>query len=350
MTYASFYEVEVAEGLEAIASQETDSLLKLAGRRYQFKTVEKPGVIQFSVIGEQPVSLSLTTAKSLFYVVRYPVPRPKALLGDQHYRRLVGQIQSVVVSRPGEFNSFYIGAAGRESRVIRRLEAALAKSLNLKSEKDEGDLLIRLRRPLVEAEGWEVLVRTTPRPLSTRSWRVCNFPGALNASVARGMVVLSNPSENDRFCNLAVGSGTLLIERLLHAPARRLVGLDLDPQALICCRQNLLASAASETQAMLVRADGIRLPFPEGSFDVLMADLPFGGLVGNHRKNILDYPQILTEATRVSSPGSRFVVLTHEVKLMNRTIDSSGSWQPINQIKINLGGLHPRIFILRRLG
>ena len=33
-------------------------------------------------------------------------------------------------------------------------------------------------------EGWEVLVRLTPRPLTARPWRVCNWPGALNAVVA----------------------------------------------------------------------------------------------------------------------------------------------------------------------
>ena len=42
-------------------------------------------------------------------------------------------------------------------------------------------------------EGWEALVRLTPRPLSARPWRVCNLPGALDATAAHAMARLSAP-------------------------------------------------------------------------------------------------------------------------------------------------------------
>ena len=38
--------------------------------------------------------------------------------------------------------------------------------------------------PARGGDGWETLVRTTPRPLATRYWRVCNYEAALNATVA----------------------------------------------------------------------------------------------------------------------------------------------------------------------
>ena len=36
---------------------------------------------------------------------------------------------------------------------------------------EDGQLLIRLR-PETDGPGWEVLARTTPRPLSARPWRL----------------------------------------------------------------------------------------------------------------------------------------------------------------------------------
>src|SRR5438046_2091478 len=85
------------------------------------------------------------------------------------------------------------------------------------------------RLPLwLRGEGWEALVRLTPRPLAARAWRVCNLPGALDATAAHAMARWSTRAPDERLVNLACGSGTLLVERLALGPAAVALGVDRD--------------------------------------------------------------------------------------------------------------------------
>jgi 23S rRNA G2445 N2-methylase RlmL len=212
---------------------------------------------------------------------------------------------------------------------------------------DEGDLLIRLRRAR-HAEGWETLVRLTPRPLATRAWRVCNLPGALNASLAYAMVVLTEPAPDDLVLNLACGSGTLLIERLLAGRARQAIGCDTDAAALACARENLRA-AGLERAARLESWDAGATPLPDASVGMICADLPFGQLVGSHRENQEFYPRVFAEAARVARPGARMVLLTHEVRLLERVAERyARQWSLLEVLRVRSGGMTPAVALFRR--
>lgn len=218
---------------------------------------------------------------------------------------------------------------------------------------DEADLLIRVRpTPSIHEDsvGWDVLVRLSPRPLATRAWRVCNFEGALNGAVAHAMVRLTHPNPRDVYLNIACGSGTLLVERLLTGPARHLIGCDIDPTALACARQNATAAGAGSRIA-LYQANGCALPLASRSINAITADLPFGHLVGSHAENLRIYPLILEEAARVARPRAFFTVITHEVRLMDQLLLADDSpWTIEKVLKVELGGLHPRIFVLQKTG
>jgi 23S rRNA G2445 N2-methylase RlmL len=212
---------------------------------------------------------------------------------------------------------------------------------------EEADLLLRIRRVRDAARGWEVLVRLSPRPLSTRSWRVCNMHGALNASVAQAMVWQTHPQPHDCFLNLCCGSGTLLIERAAYGPVGRLIGCDVAPSALACAQANIQASGHSG-QIELHAWDAQSLPLPAGSVDALCADLPFGFAVGSHVENVALYPGLLQEAGRVAKPGARFVLLTHDIRLMEEVIGHSARWRVQERLRIQLRTLQPVVFILVR--
>jgi tRNA (guanine6-N2)-methyltransferase len=184
--------------------------------------------------------------------------------------------------------------------------------------------------------------------LATRAWRVCNFEGALNAAVAQAMVQLTQPKRDDLFLNMACGSGTLLIERWSAGPARQIIGCDIDPLALTCARQNVAASSARE-RITLRLADARALPLADHCITALAADLPFGHLVGSHGENVRTYPLILQEAARVARRGARFAVITHEVRLMEQLLGAVDSrWDMESALRVELGGLFPRIYILVR--
>ena len=338
----------MAEGLEAIARDEVQRLaaanpaleLRVAGQTGR-------GGVPFTIAGDLRPLLALRTVQAVYLVRHFPVPRPRALLGDEHFRSLLSAIATARrLHPPDAFATLYLSAAGAESAVLTRLKQALAQHTGLAPAADEGDLQLRLRRAAGGEPGWEVLVRLSPRPLATRGWRVCNREGALNAGVAHAMALLTRTRPNDVFLNLACGSGTLLIERRASAPVRRALGCDTDPAALACARANVAASGYAGIE--LHDWDATALPLPDAGVDALCADLPFGNLVGSHADNVTLYPRLLAEAARVARAGARFVLITHEVRLMDTLRRAEPAWAVEQVLPITLGGLHPRIYVLYR--
>ncbi len=333
-------ELTVVPGLSAIAVEEVRQVIgPLAGMH------SVPDAIRGRYRGRLHDLTRLRSITAAFLVRDYAIPRPRALLGDAQFRDLLAQISLVRRLHPPEaFGSFYLSAAGSDTGVMRRLRDELARHSGLAVAAEEGDLQLRLR-PAPGAAGWQVLLRLSPRPLATRAWRVCNLAGALNATVAYAMAQLGEAQPGDTFLNLACGSGSLLIERGLAAPAARLIGCDNDPAVLECAAANL---AAAGVAAELQPWDAGNLPLPDQSIDVLSADLPFGHHVGSHRENQALYPHVLAEAARVARPGAICTLISHEIRLLEALLASSDTWQVIQVLPINLRGLHPRIFVLRR--
>lgn len=354
-------EADVITGLEPLAGQE---LAALAAREAR---ITRPGVIRFSTRTLRPL-LELKTVLAVYLLRRYEVPRPRALLGDQHLRALLTQIDTVRSLLPrGAYRTFMLGAAGADSSVMTRLRSAIAEHTGLQEVNGEGDLLVRIRpasdcseharsqaevrRPKPAA--WDVLVRLSPQPLATRQWRVCNIAGSLQATVAHAMALLTRPTPDDVYLNVGCGSGTLLIERAMAGPARRLIGGDTDRQALACARENITAyvkGAPDKRDTLELHCwDMRRLPLPDASVDAITADLPFGHRVGSHDDNLALYPAMLREAARVARPGARCVLITAEVRLIERTLAHMPSlWQHDASLRVNLGGLRPAILSLRR--
>ena len=326
---------EALPGLEELAAQEVGALTG-AGRR-----------LRFQYAGDLGALLGLRLVQSVYLVVAVRAARPTALLGDQHLRRLEQAIRAARGLHPRDaFRTFRLGAAGHSSSTFRRLAAALQERTALAYDQQEGDLLVRVRR---SEEGWEALVRLSPRPLTARAWRVRDMPGALNAGIAAAMVRLTDPDPRDRFANLLCGSGTLLVERLLAAPAGQAVGFDVDREALEAARENLEAAGLSG-RIDLVRADAGCLPCADGAFEALTADLPYGDLVGSHGDNRHLYPRMLREAARVAAPAARMVLVTQDIRLLEGCLaEVRQLWEPERRLRVFQGGHRPEVTVLRRL-
>jgi tRNA (guanine6-N2)-methyltransferase len=353
------YEVEVVPGLEEVATTE---LRRLLGARLRVRPGQQAGTLCFQSRADAHLLLGLGTVSNLYEIQRFHVPRPRALLGEEHLQCLLRRIRATVTLHPqGSFQSFRFGAAGVTSSVFARLAEELERRTGLRNDPEEGDLLIRVRGasttaaripPTVEAGGFEVLLRLTPRPLAARTWRVCNLPGALNATVARAMTHLTAPAPHDQFVNLTCGSGTLMIERLALGPARLVMGGDRDPGALACAQRNLRA-AGCERRVVLVRWDAGRLPLADARANVLCADLPYGMLMGSRRANERLYPELLAEATRVAAPGAAMVLITQAAQLLHDALGAQQRHWSIERsfevrIPFKSGLLRPRVLLLRR--
>ena len=371
-------EADVIAGLEPFAQQE---IARLGGHDVR---VVRPGLLEFTAADLRPL-LRSKTALAIYLLEYFDVPRPRALLGDQHLRAVLAQTDvALALLPPGGCRTFMLGAAGPGSTVMARLRAELARHTGLREVAEEGELLIRVRPSLRRSSsgacarlsvsdarrrsnggsreklqagsagrvGWDVLVRISPRALGARDWRVCDMEGMLQATVAHVMASLTQPSADDVYLNLGCGSGTLLIERASAGPARLLIGCDVAADAIACARANIAAYLTKGGRGAfeLHDWDARRLPMADASADAITADLPFGNLVGSHGENVALYPQLMEEAARVARPGARCVLITAEVRLMERVLDQMRMrWQTQGTFRVDLGGLRPAIFVLRRV-
>ena len=101
----------------------------------------------------------------------------------------------------------------------------------------------------------------------------------------------------ERILDLATGSGDLALALGTACPAVRIVGADFClPMLLVAQRKSL---------GQLVVADGMRLPFADGAFDVLT--VAFG------LRNMESWPGALAEMGRVLRPGGHLLVLDFSV-------------------------------------
>lgn len=337
------YEAEVIPGIEPIAIHE---LYSLAGPAVQSVRQTRPGFIRFRLAATPEQLNALRSVVAVYHIHGFAIPRPKALLGHQHFTRLIGILRDVIQRwRHGKL-SLGIGAAGAESSVLLRLKRELSDALDLTLAEDgKGDLYIRLARPR-DKKGWEILVRTTARPLSKRAWRVTNIPGALNATVAYAMTQFNPPPHSAVVVNLCSGTSTILIEHAMMRPADLLLAVDYADRMIEAAAMN---AEASQTAAKIhhIKADASQTPLPSSSADRIYADLPFGHHIGSHQANRSLYPVILDESARLACRNASLVILTHEVHLLRRCLHRS-SWKIKSETPINLGGLYPRIFVLEQ--
>jgi len=295
--------------------------------------------------------LRLRTAVAAFVSLHFDVPRPKSLTSGDHLARIVAAVYDSL--RAGGSSSFRFEAAGSDSAAFARLAEGIRAATGLQHDEKDGQLVVRVRRGTGGTSrtvdpGWDVLVRVGPRPLSARTWRVADYPGAVNATIAAAMVRLGGVAPTDRVLNLMCGSGTLLVERLLAAPAAAAVGVDNAADALAAAAANL--DAASLTRRVtLVEADALTAPVDGGPFDVVYADPPWGTLHGSHSTAADVHAGLLRAAHRVTADGGTLVVLTHEITVMERCLrEADALWTPRDTVRVFAKGHHPRVYVLSK--
>ena len=344
------FEAEVIGGLEPFAAREVAILAPTPAQNTRPARGITRGPLRFRYAGPWPRLLQLRTVVAVHAVIAAGLSRPSALLDDGTIKRVLAAIGHIRSLHPaGAFGSFRLSGAGADSPAFRRVRERVAREIGMRDVAEGGNLLLRFKRGPAD-DGFELSARISPRPLSARPWRVCNLPGALNATVASVMAGLTQPTPRDIYLNLACGSGTLLVERAVLGAAGRLLGCDVDGEALACAAAN---AGAAGVDVELHPWDAGAVPLPDGSASAIVADLPFGQLVGSHAANARLYPRVLAEAARLAAPGGRFVAITQQVNLFERCLRATrSSWDLEREIRLDLpanaGVLKPRIYVLRR--
>lgn len=326
--------------------------------------------------------LELRTVSQVFVAQSFSVNRPSGLLSPENLRDIVKTLSQCLDNNP-QAKSFRFDAAGKNSPTMQRLAEKLYISTGLSQDAEEGDILLRIRptpkppRPEQHVrlggirtdnrrlnvrnrsrnseapsdsptQSWEVLTRVTLLPLSSRDWRVANYRGALDATVAAAICRSLNLGPKENFLNLMCGSGTLLIERALMGAANQLIGVEISEEGLNCATDNVAAAHLTK-RIKLYQEDVLKVRLDEGSFNSIVIDLPWGEAIGKKAGLPSLYAKTLERADALATKGAKLAILSQRDDLvLSLMADKLKGWKPIKQQQIFQGGFTPTLFILEK--
>lgn len=140
---------------------------------------------------------------------------------------------------------------------------------------------IHVRNISISGEAPEYFSKYKARVLS----RIC----ARRISGARPLSIL----------DFGAGIGNTIEFLLDYFPDSSIMGIDVSGESIDLARERLPASVG------LLKFDGKKTPFPEGSFDVVLAACVL------HHVNLDEHMELMREIMRVLRPGGLFVVFEH---------------------------------------
>ncbi len=120
----------------------------------------------------------------------------------------------------------------------------------------------------------------------------------MDAGWRRRAVAAAALPANGRALDVGTGTGALALALALAAPRGRVVGVDFAAPMVARARGRAVAAGLAE-RARFALADGLRLPFPDHSFDCVTSAFVV--------RNVADVGQAFREQARVLRAGGRVV-------------------------------------------
>ena len=200
-----------------------------------------------------------------------------------------------------------------------------------------GDWDVNLTRT---GDGW--VAEVGPLSWMRRFGRLERLPWSTTPLVAEVLVRLAKVHKDHRVLDPFCGTGTILLAVRRREPTAIVAGADHDPRAIAIARRNTTRSA------QLIQGKAEALPFPPGSVDRIVTNLPFGKQVGSHRANRTLYPAVLAEIDRVLAIDGRAVLLTEDKRLLRNAIDHQKALKVIRQRLLRYNGATPTAYVLTR--
>jgi tRNA (guanine6-N2)-methyltransferase len=178
-----------------------------------------------------------------------------------------------------------------------------------------------------------------------RNYRQCTLKSSLNPAIAFAMVELAGIDQSDRVLDPCCGSSTILIERQLLKPAI-CIGVDIDPRALECAKQNIIAAGV---EIELKHGDIKDKKFSDGYFTKIISNLPYGIHTGSRDKNKELYRFLADKAVKWLKVGGKAVFITNAKSLLRNSFEFNPAWRLIGEYPVKVGGLTLSIFEIERV-
>lgn len=147
----------------------------------------------------------------------------------------------------------------------------------------------------------EAFHQLAPRYEETVNRELREFWGLSYTQFVDRLVTAASVQRGEQVLDLATGTAAIprkLADWVGHGG--QVVGLDITPAMLERGRKSMESSASSSSLISLVCASAMEIPFPEGSFDVVLCGL------GTHHMHV---PRMLFEIRRVLRTNGRMVMI-----------------------------------------
>lgn len=317
----------VAPGLEEIAHRE------IAVRLGAERQGQQRGVVFFATDAPPQALLSLGTTEDVFALVAHgPVAATRqglaaagALVAESPLfteavdaqrrarpKRIKRITYRIVVQRRG----------GQQRYVRQEMRRALQRAVAWRFPRWKQVA----EHALLEVWGLETAgqllcgVRLSDATMRHRTYKVAQVEASLRPTVARALVMLSEPADGDVFLDPMCGAGTILIERGLYGRYAQLLGGDIRPAAVAATRTNI----GPRYKPIAIREWDVRdLPLGDGSVDRVVCNLPFGKKIGEPQALRSLYEGFASEVGRVLRAGGVAVCLTSERTLLAQSFGAA---------------------------
>ena len=164
------------------------------------------------------------------------------------------------------------------------------------------------------------------------TYRVADIPAASNLTIAAALVRVAGISADDIVWDPFAGAGTELIERAIAGPYRRLIGTDIDQNAIDAAQKNVAAAKVQHIELSHQDALGFTAPSPT----LIITNPPFG-----KRLSKVDVSKLLDEffphAVKQLVEGGRFVLMSPDPSRTQKLAQQNGLVLEYNQT-VDMGG------------
>lgn len=190
------------------------------------------------------------------------------------------------------------------------------------------------------------LVELRPRiyPDPRFAYRRGDVSASSHPPLAAAMARLAGPMAGEVAWDPFCGSGVELIERALLGGVTRLIGTDLNPEAVAVARQNVGAAVLPGVDVVFAAADFRAAPVAPGSVSLVISNPPMGRRIRIKDMHGL-YADFLAAASRALRPGGRLVFPN---PLRNGPADASLALE--YRQPVDLGGYLCRLERYRKAG
>jgi 23S rRNA G2445 N2-methylase RlmL len=257
----------------------------------------------------------------------------------------LGDILTLVLEgKKGAFKTFKLVCAGSDSPNARSIAKYIQTTINL-TEAEEADLKVHI---IKTGDTWEIGAQITPRPLSSRDYRVRNMGGAMDSTIAYAVNSLCGLEKADSYLNVFSGSATLLIEAALCYPKlKKIMGFDNSKDAFSLAMQNI-RKAGVIRRIQLKQKDIFDKP-DLGTFDAIVSDLPFGMTISKNEDLNQLYQCFIDYCQETLNSRGTLVAYTSEHKMLEGIILKS-RFKIIDTLELKFitsakAFLRPKIFV-----